>query len=561
MRNRPRRSLLGFVVVVAAFLVVVPILIAVLGGEPSSDDGKLSDRDERGRPLLTLAYSPEKAQLFERLVGEFNKQNPRYAVRAIKVEMTDMLSQAVEGRFAAISPDSAIWLGTLDQAWLAAEPDRANLVGSLSRFALSPVVIATWQSEAQKMGYPGKAVGWADLASRATQEPSFRWSHPSSTTAAGLLATTAEFYAGSGKTARLTQADLNVPAVQDYVRKVERTIQQYGGESEDQVLARLLNQSQRTLDAFVAQEALVVRFNRQARGEKLVALYPREGTLWMDHPLALLEGPWLTPEHRRAFKEFSDFLRTPPLQRIVLQEGYRPADLGISLDDPDSQIKPANGVDPAQPQTLLPMPSYGVLDSLRNAWMLLKRPANIMLVADTSGSMEGDKIDRAREALQTFVGQVRGSSDRLGLVTFASSVHEDVPLGDLSQNRAQLTATIGDLRASGNTALYDGTLFAAERLSALKQTDRMNVVVVMTDGRENASRRVRSSSDPQPLIAALQDLNRRTGVPVLVFAVAYGGDADLAGLQKLSESTHAQAYRGDPDTIRRLYQLLSAFFS
>lgn len=561
MKNRPRRNVLGFVVGIAALLVAVPILIAAFGEGPSSGTSQPSDRDDKGRLVLSLAYSPEKAQLFERLVGEFNKHNQRYSVRAIKVDMTDMLSQAQEGRYAAISPDSAIWLGTLDQEWQTADPNRANLVGSLSRFALSPVVIATWQSEAQKMGYPGKSIGWADLANRATQEASFRWSHPSSTTAAGLLATTAEFYAGSGKTARLTQADLSAPAVQDYVRKVERTIQQYGGESEDQVLVRLLNQSQRTLDAFVAQEALVVRFNRQARGEKLVALYPREGTLWMDHPLALLEGPWLTQDHRRAFKEFSDFLRTPPLQRIVLQEGYRPADLGISLDDADSQIKTANGVDPAQPQTLLPTPSYGVLESLRNAWMLLKRPANIILVADTSGSMEGDKINRAREALQIFVGQVRGGSDRLGLITFASDVREDVPLGDLTKNKSQLTTTIENLRVSGNTALYDGVLTAAERLAALKQTDRMNVVVVMTDGKENASRRVRSSSDPQPLIAALQDLNRRSTVPVLVFAVAYDSDADLAGLQRLSESTHAQAYRGDPETIRKLYQLLSAFFS
>ena len=524
------------------------------GGTPAA-------KDERGRPYLDVAYSPEKAQLFERLVAEFNKQNPHYAVRATKLDVDEMLTQATAGRFAAISPDSAIWLGPLDQAWLAEGENRSPIVGSLSRYALSPVVIAAWQSEAQKMGYPTKLVGWSDLAARATADAAFRWSHPSTTTAAGLLTTTAEFYAAGGKTSRLTKEDLDNAKVQDYVRRVERTIQQYGGESEDQVIARLLNQSERTIDAFVGQESLVVRFNRQTRGEKLVALYPREGTLWMDHPLVLLEGPWLNPDLRRAYLEFADFLRSAPMQRIVMQEGYRPADLGISLDDADSQIKPQNGVDPAQPQTLLQMPSYGVLDSIRNAWALLKRPANIYLVADVSGSMEGDKIDKAREAFISFVGQVRGTSDRLALATFATVVQEQVPLGAIGDNRDRLTTTVNGIRVGGNTALYDAVYFAAEKLSRERQTDRINAVLVMTDGMENASRNVRSGKDPQPLIDRLQALNRSTGVPVLVFTVAYGDDADFNGLQRVSAATRAQAYRGNPDTIRRLYQLLSAFFN
>ena len=102
---------------------------------------------------------------------------------------------------------------------------------------------------------------------------------------------------------------------------------------------------------------------------------------------------------------------------------------------------------------------------------------------------------------------------------------------------------------------------AAERLDALRQSDRINVVVVMTDGKENASRRVRSSSDPQSLINSLRSLQTRSGLPVLVFAVAYGSDADFTMLQRLSEATRVQAYRGDPETIKKLYQLLSAFFS
>ncbi|MHB1006963.1 MAG: hypothetical protein ACYC3S_15155 [Chloroflexota bacterium] len=89
--------------------------------------------------------------------------------------------------------------------------------------------------------------------------------------------------------------------VLDYVKSVEATVRRYGGESEDKIVASLLGSTDRPLDAFVAQEQLVVRFNQTTEGERLVALYPKDGTFVLDHPLALLAGPWVTPEQRASF--------------------------------------------------------------------------------------------------------------------------------------------------------------------------------------------------------------------------------------------------------------------
>ena len=564
-RSPFRRSHLprGFVTRLMVIVIGLTMLLIAASlffvSSPEETSSEQSARDSRGRLVLTVAYSSEKAALFERLVKAFNDLNPRYTIRATKLEMDEMMAQAPEGKFTAISPDSAVWLAPLDHTWLAEDSSRANLVGSLSRYALSPVVVAMWQSQAQKLGYPGKSIGWNDLVVQATSEQGLRWSHSSTTTAAGLLTTTAEFYAASGKTNRLTEEDLANPAVQEYVRQVERTVQRYGGESEDRLVERLV-QGERTLDAFVGQEATVIRFNRLSHGEKLVAIYPREGTLWMDHPLALLEGPWLTPDHRRGFQEMADFFRSAPMQKIVLQEGYRPADLGISLDDPESQITATNGVDPSQPQTMLQMPPYSVLERIRSVWALLKRPANIYLVADVSGSMEGEKLDKAKEAMLSFIRQVVSESDRLALASFSSAVYEDVALAPIAENRQQLTDAVSRLEPRSNTALYDAILYAAQRLSEQRDPERINAVLVMTDGQENASHYVRSG-DSSALLEALRALREETGVPVLVFSVGYGDDANLEELRTISESTQAQAYQGNPQTIRKLYQLLSAYFN
>src|SRR5450756_2027380 len=70
--------------------VFLPILLAACTNAATTD--KSSPRDERGRIVLTMAYSPEKAQLVEKLVGEFNKQSQAYSVKATKLEMADMLT-------------------------------------------------------------------------------------------------------------------------------------------------------------------------------------------------------------------------------------------------------------------------------------------------------------------------------------------------------------------------------------------------------------------------------------------------------------------------------------
>jgi len=84
--------------------------------------------------------------------------------------------------------------------------------------------------------------------------------------------------------------------------------------------------------------------------------------------------------------------------------------------------------------------------------------------------------------------------------------------------------------------------------------ERINAIVVMTDGLENAS-----AITLTRLTAQMRDGNRK-GVPVLVFAIAYGEDADKEVLQRLAEATGGQMREGTLETIRNLYRILSTYF-
>jgi Ca-activated chloride channel family protein len=81
---------------------------------------------------------------------------------------------------------------------------------------------------------------------------------------------------------------------------------------------------------------LVIHWNQTQYGDRLVALYPAEGTLWTDHPLALLElgasgETPLSDNSARTYRALVDYLTSPEAQQHLLAAGYRPADMTLQL--------------------------------------------------------------------------------------------------------------------------------------------------------------------------------------------------------------------------------------
>ena len=540
-------------------------LIAINGRDQSSSDVVVTDTDPASA-TLTLAYSPEKAALISDLVDRFNQQKLRTDDRkTMEVQLLElapdlMVDEALSDapRFQALTPDSSLWLDQLDRRWAGQQQLEESAiapspVGEVVRYAVSPVVIAMWDDVARSLGWPDEAVGWETIQQRAAADPDFRWSHPSTSQASGLLATLAEFYAGAGKTRGLTVDDATAQQTIDYVTNVERTVKFYG-EGETAILDRIRAEGRDFLDSFVVQEHLVVNYNRDAGSgsPELVAVYPAEGTLWADHPLALLESSDLTNNQRSTFRAFRDFVQSPEAQQVVLQAGFRPSDLSLPLEG--SAISPANGADPSQPQTTLQVPGPAVVDVVQNVWQFTKRKANIYLVVDTSGSMEGDKLDAAQAALREFLGQIKGDQEQVGLVEFSTFVNNIDPLEPMADNRAHLERSIDNLEASGDTALLDAIMVAYDRLQQDADPERINAIVAMTDGRENAS---------STTLLRLRETIRRgntSGVPVVVFTIAFGDDADYDVLQTIADASGGQMRQGDLETIRQLYRILSSYF-
>ncbi len=552
---------LALIVLISGLFVVICACVAMLIAIGNLVDGNDEIVAPEPESALVVAYSPEKEPAFTTLVDNFNAQGfetpdgEPLTVKAVSLDPEAMVNAVLNGSasFQAITPDSTVWLGQLDQEWSEQAGPDATAVGETVRYAISPVVIATWESVAQEMGWPDRSIGWQDLLRRAQSDPDFRWSHPSTSSASGLLATLAEFYAGVGKTRGLTIEDVTAQETLDYVAALEKTVRFYGEGDEPALIEQALLEGKDFLDAFVVQEQMVVDYNTRRQGqEALVALYPVEGTLWEDHPLALLETGDLTPLQRQTFARFADYVLSSEAQQVVLQHGYRPADLATPLDSVGSPLTEANGVDAGEPKTTLQVPNASVIKVVRDVWWYTKRHTNVYLVVDTSGSMSGEKLEQAQEALRIFLDQIKGDKERVGLIEFATYVYPTVELDEMGANRVALEMAVDRMEAQGDTALLDGVYEAHQRLQKLGDSERINAIVVMTDGQEN-----NSSTSLRKLVS---ELERSYPTQVVVFSIAYGDDADMDTLRWISEPTGGQVRQGDPDTILDLYKILSTYF-
>lgn len=539
------------------------------GGTPTPGPSAAPDPN-----TLTIAASPEMSPLLGKLADQFNNQQKGKTgfvpVKILTQSPADMVAAALlpDPAFQAMNPDSSIWLSKLSNEWGLAFANETAGSDALpiprqryslpQRYAASPIVIAMWEKVAQAMGWPTQPIGWNTLQQRAAQDANFHWNHPSTAYASGLLSTLAEFYAGAGVNRGLTEELATRDATLEYVKKVEGTVRFYG-EGESAVLDRLKKDGAGLLDAFVAQEQIVLRWNTENPGQKLVAVYPVEGTLWADYPLALLERYTdfdhtpLGNEQRDTYYEFTRFLADDSVQQQVLAGGYRPVNLSIDLQGSGSPFKDNTSVDALQPQTTLPVSPYSVIQVIEDYRAYIKKPTNVILVVDTSGSMaDSSKLPRVQTALTAFMANIKGKNDRLGLIDFSDRIKFNSGIKAFDADfKNTLEARVKSLRAEGNTAVIDSVLEAYNALQQLNDPQAINAIVVMTDGKENASR---------TKMTTLENTITQGKVPVVVFSIAFGKDADTSIMKRLAEVTKGQFRQAETFNIEELYKLISTYF-
>jgi len=109
-------------------------------------------------------------------------------------------------------------------------------------------------------------------------------------------------------------------------------------------------------------------------------------------------------------------------------------------------------------------------------------PATIAVVFDLSGSMNGGKIQRARDALSSFV-QTGHQDDEYSLISFGDRAHVSL---ERARGGEALMSRIANATPRGHTALYDAISMGLEQVAQGHWGKR--ALVVISDGEDNHSR-------------------------------------------------------------------------
>ena len=114
-----------------------------------------------------------------------------------------------------------------------------------------------------------------------------------------------------------------------------------------------------------------------------------------------------------------------------------------------------------------------------------EQAADLVIVLDRSGSMEGQKLHDARQAVIGLLDQL-GPDDRLALVTYSNGVQTQSSLVPMNEaNRRRLAAAIAHVRAGGGTNLGGGLERGMEVLMQASGDRRQRKVILISDGLAN----------------------------------------------------------------------------
>ncbi len=175
------------------------------------------------------------------------------------------------------------------------------------------------------------------------------------------------------------------------------------------------------------------------------------------------------------------------------------------------------------------------------------RPIVAVFLNDISGSMDGLRIQRLKEALiegSRFISE----NNYIGLVNFNDEVTRVLEVARFDTIQSQkFNTTVREMSAGGSTAMFDGIAIALQTIIEAKQTipDAKPILFVLTDGETN--------------IGLTYSQVRRVfeGLRIPIYTISYGGNISiLSSLSALNEAASLNA--GTDEIAYQIGALLNA---
>jgi Ca-activated chloride channel family protein len=579
-RTRTRRTRLT----VAPWIIITVVAAVGLTGV-SAGYALLLKPSCSGQVPITVVASPDHSKILSALAQAWTDTKPAVQGKCAAVEVVTKSSAEVAGALSPAwvprrdgsrpdvwAPDSTAWT-----RYAAARPAAAAILPkNQPSVARSPVVLAMPRPMAEALGWPAKQVGWGDIAESfgPGSRGWARYGHSEWGKFQAGMTDPVKSTPGLHALMAITDLDNDGEATEAELKKAlafSRSITRHATDT-DMLFEQLQaadekGRAMKYVSAFPALERDISDYNASGPKVQLAAVYPPEGMADADHPYVVLNAVWVDPLRKRIADEFLGYVRGPKGRAAYSEAGFRGTDRS-----PADMLTAERGFQPiiksAQRDVLAP-------DQVTRtvvAWTALNRRANILSVMDVSGSMStavpGTGMTRLQVAKAAAIAGLRtfNPETKVGQWVFStnqtptSHYRELVPIGPVGGSyrggirRDVMARELQAVPAHGATALYDTSLAAFQRAKKFYQPGRLNLVVLMTDGRNE----VEDGLSRSQFMAALRQEVDETR-PVQMLTIAFGQEAALGDLQEMAEITGGKSFVAQtPEDIQKVF--LAALF-
>ncbi|MER5703102.1 substrate-binding domain-containing protein [Micromonospora sp. NPDC002296] len=296
-------------------------------------------------------------------------------------------------------------------------------------------------------------------------------------------------------------------------------------------------------------------------GTRQVAVYPPTPVPGPDYPYAILASD----ARREGAAAFLRGLLATEGTAALTGHGLRTPSGGSPAGIPAGSGIRTKEYPPA------PLPAEADATALINAWGGVHISARMLAVLDISGSMAARLPGSTQTRLSATIKAAQGGAElllgttELGVWEFSTDLdgerdyREVVPVGPVGPRREEIVDALDRVRVkpNGATGLYDTTLAAYRDATRNWTVGRINMVLVLTDGKDdNASGISRAKLLDE--LAGLRD--KRRPVPILFIGV--GPEIDPDELRQIARATGGRvALTPRPSGIQRIFFSALAEFS
>jgi len=384
--------------IVGVFVLAALAIVFLAKSSKSTDPAtqpKGSNATTTAGTTITVVYSTEKKEWIEATTAEFAKAHPEIKVELVGKGSIDAAQAILDGTLkpTVFSPADTMAMNLLTSDWQT--KNHADLVAPSGEDAaqallLTPLVFVCWEDRAEALlKASGGSISWKAINKAVTSPQGWlsvggqgKWGfvklgHTDPTRSnSGLEALYLMSLEFTGKS-KLVVEDLLDPKLQDFVKGTEKGVTKFEA-STGTFMTDMVRFGPSKYDIAVVYESLAISelANAAGRWGKLKVYYPST-TIWSDHPVALMQGAWVTADQKAAGRQFIAFLRSKPSQQRALEFGFRPADTSIPIvsNDPQNPFTrlAADGITVDVPTAATP-PDGVVVRNLMMMWSRLVQP-------------------------------------------------------------------------------------------------------------------------------------------------------------------------------------------